>query len=40
MNAQNNKRQNLTRKTAATWRIVSPPFNMSGIFSDFYANRG
>jgi hypothetical protein len=35
MNAQNNKRQNLSRKTTAAWLIS--PLNMSGIFADFCA---
>jgi hypothetical protein len=39
MNAQNCNRQNLSRKTAAAWKIVLPPSNMSGIFADFFAYR-
>jgi hypothetical protein len=34
-NAQNNKRQNLSIKTAAVWQIFSPPLNRSQIFVIF-----
>jgi hypothetical protein len=40
MNAQNNKRQNLSRKIVAAWQIFSRPLNMSGIFSDFFTYIG
>jgi hypothetical protein len=39
-NAQNNKRQNLSIKIAAAWRIFSPHLNMSGILADFCEYRG
>jgi hypothetical protein len=35
INARNNKRQNLSIKTAAAWRIFLPSLNMSRIFAIF-----
>jgi hypothetical protein len=40
MNAQNNIRQNLSRKTGIAWQIFSPPLNVSEFFADFCAYRG
>jgi hypothetical protein len=40
INARNNKRQNLSIKIAADWRIFLPPLNMSRNFADFCAYRG
>jgi hypothetical protein len=40
MNAQNNKRQNLSKKTTAAWLIFLPALNLLGIFSHFCTYRG